>query len=251
MFRRILTRSLVPLLIITCAGFVLLLGTAHFGLVSGEEFAPDTFERRTYWYYELPLIRLKITPVWRDVQRNQLETMLVAGKYIVPQSPPKRWDLITAQRGGSEWRQGDAQILCHYLDAWDPEKNLTSFWETWTSDHPALAKVLWPEIVKLAQRDLYFLIPALFETTLGNDKPQPLQNDLNQVLARNYDVLAAAEAELRNWKTAVRFYSDALDYQAGRASSLQGRAVCYEELGKTEEAARDRQAVPIQAEQHP
>ena len=166
-----------------------------------------------------------------------------------PKSPPKRWDLVAAHRGGQVWRTGDAQILCQYLDAWDHNNDLTSYWETWTTDHPALAKVLWPEIATLARRELYFLIPGLFEKALEHDKPQPLQNDLNQVLARHYDLLAAAESELGHLETAVQFYSDALSHQAGRTSSLQGRAACYEKLGKSKEAAQDRQAIPQQAEQ--
>ncbi len=241
-------RIALALFICACVGVVLFLATFQYGLVSGEEFAPDTFERRSYWYYELPLVQLKLTPVFRSVQQNQLEAALVNDKYITQQPPPKRWDLVAAQRGGGLWRKGDAQILCHYLDAWDPnpKKNMTSFWETWTSDHPTLAKVLWPEVVTLARRDLYYLIPSLFERALAHEKPQSLQNDLNLILARNYHVLAETEVELEHFKTAIQFYSNALNREPGRTSSLNGRATCYEELGKTKEAARDRQAASQQ-----
>ena len=233
MANRAWTRWILALLGVACAGCFVLLGTLSFGLVSGEEFGPDTFERRSYWYYELPLVRVKITPVVRDVQRHQLETLLVTKKYVIPQSPPKRWDLVASQRGGQDWRRGDAQILCSYLDAWDPDNNMTSYWETWTTDHPALAKILWPEIATLARRELYFLIPPLLEKSLEHEKPQPLQDDLNRLLANSYDMLAGAELELGHVETAVQFYSDALQRQPGRTSSLQGRAACYDELGKT------------------
>lgn len=63
MFRRILVRFLFGLLIVGSLGLVVVIGIANFGLVNGEEFAPDTFERRSYWYFELPLVRLKVTPI--------------------------------------------------------------------------------------------------------------------------------------------------------------------------------------------
>jgi len=251
MFRRVLTRSLLPILIVACAGVVLLLGTLRYGLVQGDEFAPDTFQRRTYWYYELPLVRIKVTPVKRRVDRHQLERLLVAKQYITPNAPPKRWDLIEARRGGKAWRQGDAQILTLYLDAYDADKNWTSFWETWTTAHPTLAGVLWPEIAALARRDLYWMIPPLFEQAVGHDTAASLRGDLNLLLARNYDSLAVAEVELGNLNTAIRFYSQALRHQPGRVDSLRGRAACYDKLGDNDEAAEDRNAISRRAEQEP
>ncbi len=249
MARSLLTRVLSPLgpkLLVVAFGiislFVLFVVTLRFGLVSGEEFAPDTFERRSYWYYELPIVHLKLSPVVRKVEQRQFEKALVKDKFVTQISPPKRWDLVAAYRGGRDWRLGDAQILCRYLDAWDSKSsNFTSYWETWTSDHPKLAKVLWPEVVTLARQDLYFLIPPLFEKALAHQQPQKLQNDLNQILARNYDVLATTEVDLANYEAAIRFYSNALKHDPRRKSSLKGRAECYEKSGKTDEASHDRQ----------
>jgi tetratricopeptide (TPR) repeat protein len=251
MSRRILLRIFYGLLIAGGIGLILLFGVLSFGLVAGEEFAPDTFDRRSYWYYELPLIRLKITPVTRVTSTHQLEQLLVNSNYIVSQPPPKRWDLVTVTRVGRPWQQGDASILCQYLDAYDPNtKNVVSVWETWTTDHPALAKVLWPEVAALARQDLYFLIPRLFDQALVTDNPQTLQNDLNLILARSYEELAKTEVELQNLETAVRFYSDALRREPARTSCLAGRAQCYEALGRTEEANCDRQQeVPAEAPQ--
>ena len=107
MYRRVLTRVVLSLLIIVGGGFTVFMAIGQFGLVVGEEFAPDTFQRRSYWYYELPLIGLKVTPVKRKVSRNQLENMLIAKKYITMTTPPDRWDLVYAVRGEKVWRQGE------------------------------------------------------------------------------------------------------------------------------------------------
>ena len=243
MFRRILVRIFFGLLLAGTMALILFFGIISFGFVEGEEFAPDTFQRRTYSYYELPLVQLKITPITRRVSQYQLEQTLVNGSYIIPREPPKRWDLIIARRAGQSWRQGDALILSHYLDAWDANNNMTSYWETWTANHPALAKVLWPEVASLARQDLYFLIPPLFDQALATDNPQMLQNDLNLLLARSYEELAETQGELQDLATAIVFYTEALRHEPARASSLQGRARCYEALGRTEEAARERPIV--------
>ncbi len=243
MFRRILVRIFFGLLVAGTIALILFFGIVNFGLVDGEEFAADTFQRRTYSYYELPLVRLKVSPITRSVSQYQLEQTLVNGNYIAAQAPPRRWDLVITRRAGRSWRQGDALILCRYLDAWDANDDMTSYWETWTKNHPALAKVLWPEVASLARQDLYFLIPPLFDRALATDNPQTLQSDLNLLLARSFEELAATQGELQNLETAIQFYTEALRHEPARESSLQGRARCYEVLGGTEQAARDRQPV--------
>ena len=95
-----------------------------YGHVSGEEFAPDTFERRVYSYFELPVLRIQVTPVRRTVSRPQLEQTLVDSKYITINSPPRRWDFVISHRLGEKWREGDAQILSQYLDAWGGEQRV-------------------------------------------------------------------------------------------------------------------------------
>ena len=251
MFRRILVRFLFGLLIVGSLGLVVVIGIANFGLVNGEEFAPDTFERRSYWYFELPLVRLKVTPIKRSAHQNSLEQTLVDNNYLTAIIPPKRWDLVTTQRYGQLWREGDALILCHYLDAVDHDDGSASdcYWEQWTNDHSQLAQILWPEVARLARRDLYFLIPPLFEAAVASGSPQQLQNDLDEILARSYEWLAEAEVELKNLDTAVRFYSDALRRDPNRIRCLTGRANCYEALGKPVEALSDRRRVaPAEAE---
>lgn len=239
--RRLVIRLAFFALALVCTGLVLFWGTVSFGLVSGEEFSPDTFQRRSYHYYELPLIRLKITPVIREVQRNQLEGMLAVEQYVVPRRSPTRWDLVACHRAGEPWLRGDAQILCWYLDAGENTSEGSYYWKKWTVEHPSLAKILWAEIAALARRMHYFLVPHVFAEALAHEGSQRFQEDVNLLLARRYNMLAAAAAKLGNLETAIRLYGHALTHQPGGVGSLEGRAACYEELGRDAEAARDRQ----------
>ncbi len=228
--RRIVTRVLVALLVLAGALMIVWTGTLLFGQVSGEEFAPDTFERRSYTYFELPVVRVQVTPVWRTVHRPQLEQALVDGRYIASQSPPGRWDLAVSVRLGQIWREGDAHILTRYLDAWNVEGEL--HWLEWTTSNPARARIFWPEIARLAQQELYLFMPELFALAAMPATAQAFQGDLNRLLAGKYEELAGVELDLRNWAAAERFYAEALRCEPHRASSVRGRAQARTHLGR-------------------
>ncbi len=244
MYRRIVLRTLFALLVITGAGGMLVIATLQFGLITGEEFAPDTFQRRSYWYYELPIVRLKVSPVTRSVTRDQLATLLIARKYVTLNSPPKRWDLVHAHRGRTIWRQGDAQILGRYL-----QDQPTGYWETWTKDHPKLAQILWPEVAKLARKELYLVLPALFDEALRHEQPESLREQLDLLLAQQYEHLATREVGMGNLSAAVEYFTDALRHQPARPAALAGRAECYDQLGQTGQATADRQAISVTPEE--
>ncbi len=241
--RRVLFRVLAALLMLTGGLFIVLVGTLLYGHVSGEEFAPYTFERRVYSYFELPVVRIQVTPVRRTVSRPQLEQTLVDRKYITINSPPRRWDYVISHRLGEKWREGDAHILSQYLDAWRGESE--SHWLHWTNTHPAIAKIFWSEIAKLARQDLYLFTPELFELASEQTEPQPFQGDLNRVLARKYEELAQVETELKNFATAVQFFTEALSYEPTREASLRGRARAGEALGRSAQGATGSPALVL------
>jgi tetratricopeptide (TPR) repeat protein len=218
---------------------VVALGTRMYGSVSGEEFAPDTFQRRSYRYYELPLLRIKVTPVRRTTITPELAEVLTDKGYLTTTTPPRRWDLVLSRRNGRFWQDGDARILCQYFDAYASDE--AAFWLAWTSKNGALAKVLWPEIAKLARGDLYLLVPPLFQAAANATDAAAFRRDLDRVLARSYEQLAVTESKLTNLETAIRFYSEALRYEPNLVTAWRGRAACYESLGKTVKAERDRQ----------
>ncbi|MFO7905836.1 MAG: tetratricopeptide repeat protein [Planctomycetota bacterium] len=231
-FRSRLHRAALFVLVLIGAAFGLFTITARFGLVTGEEFSPYTFQRRIYSYHELPLIHLQISPVTREVQRHPLEEMLFQEHVPRPKSASQRWDLVAARRGGSPWRQGEAQILCQYLDARTPDNNGARFWKTWTSEHPTLANILWPAIAQLARRQLYACIPPLFNAAQSNRTPKEFQETLDGLLSRCYQRVATIEMELGHWEEALELYRAALNHQPTNKKSLQGQAKCYQKLGE-------------------
>ncbi len=168
---------LLPLLatVVTTALAVLL-----FGVVSGEEFTPDTFSRRSYHYVELPWLRIPLSPVRRREHRSELEQLLVDQQYVAVSGPPYRWDLVLAQRGGTMWREGDARILCIYLDARDPYDSLYGL--DWTRANPALARLFWPQIASLARRELYLYMPELFVLAQTATDPEQFRQDIDRTV---------------------------------------------------------------------
>jgi hypothetical protein len=247
--RRIIVRILVALLVLATTGVILLVGTMLYGHVSGEEFAPDTFEHRAYHYYELPVVRMQITPVRRELRRSTLAQTLVDKKFIPCTTPPRRWDLVVSRRMGEELRQGDAQILSQYLDV--PDDRDESHWLQWTEDHPAVARILWPVIAKLAQQELYLFTPELFELAAEQSDPEAFSGDLKRILARRYEELAELEVELSNFAAAVRFFTEALSYEPQRESSVRGRAQAQERLGRSAGEEPDPSRSSVSAEENP
>jgi tetratricopeptide (TPR) repeat protein len=138
------------------------------------------------------------------------------------------------------WQEGDARVLCQYLDASTDDEEGKSTWSAWTTENEPLARVLWPEVARLARGDLYLLIPPLMQAATAARDAVALRRDLNGLLARSYERLADTERELGHWETAIRFYTATLEYDPGRVSALRGRAMCYDSVGKTLEAAGDR-----------
>lgn len=131
------------------------------GHVTGQEFSPTDFQVRRFAFYEIPLLGLQITPIKRTGmtpdtaryvrQRNLIQT--------TPGRAPS-WHLISISRGITGTTPGDAELLAHHLHLTHRAK---AYWKQWSQDHPQHAKAFWPLIQRLAERELYVLMPPLFE----------------------------------------------------------------------------------------
>ena len=193
-----------------------LIATLLFGQHGGEEFCPDTFTRRSFFYFQIPLVGIQVTPIFRDDTTNSLENYLVAGKFLTRSAAgDRRWDLVTALSAGSRVVRGDAQILCSYLDMADENSRL--IWQRWTDTHPESAKVLWPRVAQLARQQLYLLLPELFELARSEADPKTLAEKLDQSLARQYRRLAEIQEKLGNHASARELKDHAR--QPGRKSA--------------------------------
>lgn len=185
-------------------GLIVLLVITTQGNISGSEFSPTHFQQRDFHFYEIPLLHLQITPIRRKVSTPATASYLKQMSMVsVPQGQPVHWHLVSISRGFSGTSDADAKLLTDQLDL-SPDGDL--YWKTWTADHPELAAVFWPVIQKLAERELYILMPRLFELAQADQPtsvltPGDLQSSIDTYLIDQYasliqDMVAADRKEL-------------------------------------------------------
>lgn len=157
------------------------------GYVEGEEFAPTHFRTRKFTFYEIPLIGWQITPIHRTSTTPETSLFLTQKKYVTaPKLVPSTWHLVDISRGRNESINNDAALLVNQL-RFSTDGQPT--WKKWSKDHPKLASELWPIIGKLAQRELYLLIPRLFELVRDIDDVQSMRQVTNEYLSREYSAI--------------------------------------------------------------
>lgn len=146
------------------------------GYVSGVEFAPTHFQRREFSFFEIPLLHVQITPIERSAQTSNTGNYLRANSLVKTQrGTPDTWHLVSIRRGLTGTTPADAHFLTDQLDF----QNQTDFyWRIWSIDHPQHAKILWPMIQDLAVRELYLLMPPLFELAQIEQTPEELKANL-------------------------------------------------------------------------
>jgi hypothetical protein len=170
--------SLLSILGTTLLVFV---ATITFGAVHGTEFCPQSFERRSYSYFELPVVRIQITGERHEDLTGDTEKTVTSKSYVTPPGAKKDWHVLVGSRGTRLRKPGDAGILVQYLDATDVGANLR--WENWTEEHDKLAKILWPAVQKLALHELYVYVPDVFDLTKTIEDPAEFQKAVDQLLA--------------------------------------------------------------------
>jgi hypothetical protein len=204
---------------------ILIVGTALFGYVEGIEFSPNDFSRRTFSFYEIPLLGIQATPIKRVSQTGPLEQFLVAQKWITV-SQASTWDVVRARRGQHVIDPGTASILCHYLDAADPKGNHA--WLVWSQAHGPQAAKLWPLVADLARNDLYAVIPDVMRAALEHVdlSPEPFAAALQRLSADRCVTLGSWYAAQGDTPRARQCFQLALGHQpqhpvaAGRLAEL-------------------------------
>jgi hypothetical protein len=197
--------------------------TRIFGAVYGEEFSPSTFQRRRFSYYEIPLVHLQITPISREDYSNTLETQLADEKLVLSgESHDARWDLVWARQGAQGPSYGDASILCAYLDARGEQQSLR--WKTWTDENPELAKILWATVGRLADQQLYLLVPDVFGLAAQATEPSSFQQAVSDLLADRYELLARTQRELGDDPLARQLAQEGLHHDPNRQALKDIRA---------------------------
>ena len=228
--------------LIGCAGVLLIcwVFTVIFGRVTGEEFSPQLFQRRTFIYFEIPLLRVQVWPIRRESSTGAFERFLTRKGYIKVNSTKKpRWDLVFDSEHDPTSALCDAAILCKYFDTVDADQEF--IWKNWTAKHPELAKRLWPAVAEVAQARCYIFIPDLIDVArrADDEKKVEFQQVLDTTLAAKFREAAKSEQHFERHARAVALFTLALSHDGDDLESLRGRAASFAAQGKPEKAAVD------------
>src|SRR5436190_2321168 len=212
--------SVLGILGLTLLVFV---ATVTFGAVHGTEFCPQTFERRSYSYYELPLAHIQMTGERHEDLTGDTEKCITSNKFITPAgSGQKDWHVLVGSRGTRLRRPGDAGILMQYLDA--EESGSMHRWVRWSDQHGPLAMVFWPAVQRLALCEMYIFMPELFDLTKSNDDPIKLQLELDRLVAQKLLLLARGLIERKDSAAAIRVLDEAIALDPTSAEVKEARA---------------------------
>jgi hypothetical protein len=198
--------SVLGVLAMTLLVFI---ATVTFGAVHGTEFCPQTFERRSYSYYELPIIRIQVTGERHDDLTGETEACVTTNKFVMPAAGGKQdWHVLVGSRGTRLRRPGDAGILVQYLDA--TESDNSHRWVQWSNKNKQLAKLLWPAVQQLAIHELYVYIPDLFDLTKTIDDPAKFKKELDHVVAEKLLLEARRNLDREDKAMAIEILDEAL-----------------------------------------
>lgn len=157
------------------------------GYVEGEEFSPTHFRARRFTFYEIPILHWQITPIQRETTTPDAAISLTQKKLVSPPAgEPAVWHLVSIQRGSTPAVNDDAALL---MQQFRFVADGDVVWRKWSNDHPELAKILWPTIAKLSERELYVLMPRLFEMVRQIEDPEALKTLIAGYLQIEYESL--------------------------------------------------------------
>lgn len=175
-----LSRLQIALIASVTVSFVLLMLLAigvSMGSVSGVEFSPDDFSRRSFSYTRLPIV--KWTLVKKRYQEYELKLDLVGDGWISAR-PVTTWHLVSENQVDRQPTESDARFLVDLLDLRCPE-DFSNIWIQWNEKYPDFAKLFWPIIAQLARDELYLAIPEFVELALQLDRLQDQLDDTEMI----------------------------------------------------------------------
>ncbi len=194
-----------------------------FGAVNGEEFNPHTLVRRSFRYYQIPGVRVQVSPIIRNTFSVGFEKHLTAQNFVKT-SQKSVWHLVWAKGTRPQRVRGDASILIDYLGHGD------SPWKKWSTDRPKLAKLFWPVIMDLARRNHYLIIPDLMDSALDNEDEatSDFQHAVHRSLVEQYLHAAKIEQHENGSQPATEMLEFAVQYASGN-EELEALVSGYED----------------------
>lgn len=193
------TKSTNWVLRILIAGLTLVFliaGVAMFGGVAGEEFSPQKFTMRRFYYWQIPLVGVQVWPVQLtkiDGDEDELALYIRRNKlHGDVRSKNAHWDIMMMDELGAKRFRGNASILTQYLR--QPGATGMQSWLDWTKKNPKSAAVFWPIIATLAEANLYPVIPSLMEAA-RKIEASDFENEIRALAAKEVKAFSKAEGE--------------------------------------------------------
>ena len=192
------------------------------GITAGEEFSPDDFTRRRFFYNRIPIFNWTVfKKTYTDTTPNFEQDLLSNNLITAANNVPQVWHLSEdsgVEYDGLQPTECDARFLVDYLDLQGTESN--SYWEQWNEKHPQLAKIFWPVVADLARHEMYLAIPDIMRMAMAVDA------EAEQQAGMKTNQKAQGESfQTRLNKMAVDSYTELgeLDQQAGRTERAKIR----------------------------
>jgi hypothetical protein len=163
-----------------------------FSRVTGTEFSPQTFFKREFTYYRVPVFKFPLSATY--IETGTLACPTDISKYLKSGASslgPVRWDLADSTFGTSPNDPGEASILLEYLELQDVQR--ASYWGDWSTKHADRAAVLWPLVQQFAIHRCYFAIPELMQAAEAADSLEAFQGEAARIVHR------AASRKARYW----------------------------------------------------
>ena len=196
-FSRI-TFGIFLFIIVGAVGVLILL---IFGRCSGEEFSSADFTRRTFYYFRIPVVKLQVTPLVRHDKSSVLVDHLHRHQ-LIPKGLKKNWKLASHRVGSGHPYEADELILTRYLEQRNNGYNLR--WLNWSQNNPRLARAFWPILWRVANEDLYVLVPELFQLSRYTPDPVTLDTRMRALIVKDGARIAAGEYQLGNYQRAAQ-----------------------------------------------
>ncbi len=124
-------------------------------VIAGEEFCPQLFQKRDFFYYRIPGTKLRLGSTSMSAAISPCSTFILTH---LSAKNPIEWHVSRASQGASSTEFGPS-ILLDYLKT--VNANGAKSWDEWSFRKPANAKVLWPIVQEAAEQKLYFCVPDL------------------------------------------------------------------------------------------
>lgn len=206
-------------IVITCSLItvcVIVAVIAFQGRVTGTEFNPQSFDTRTFSFYEIPGLQIQLTPIRRTVTTPEVSRHLRNKGWIKVsrKTPATTWHTLNIARGSANTSEL-ASLLHDSIELFDYD-NGDFYWKEWSDAHRQQAAVLWPIVQKLASRELYVFVPellAIARTSRPDDPPSVLANALDQWLINQYAIMVDDLRDAQRQNLADELLEEALtDY---------------------------------------